>query len=194
VSDGAGILAGMIVRIEDSAHVTAHFLEERHKTGADRWDEVWEGVIHLVPSPTPEHQILNGLILAVTIPIATRRGLNAAPELSLFRPGSETDDFRQPDISYFLPLKAGARLERAELVVEIHSPADESYEKIPWYFSKIGVKEILVVHPETRFPKLFLPDGSKQERSVRSNVLGVTFEAVDGPQLRIAWDGGEARV
>lgn len=28
----------------------------RKRTGADRWDEMWEGVLHMPPVPTPEHQ------------------------------------------------------------------------------------------------------------------------------------------
>ena len=39
-------------------------LDERRKTGADRWDEVWDGVLHLVPSPTIEHQDLEGALEA----------------------------------------------------------------------------------------------------------------------------------
>ncbi|MFA0754332.1 MAG: hypothetical protein IMHGJWDQ_002118 [Candidatus Fervidibacter sp.] len=31
-------------------------LVERPKTGAARWDEVWDGVVHMSPMPSIEHQ------------------------------------------------------------------------------------------------------------------------------------------
>lgn len=38
-------------------------LARRRQLGLDRWDEMWEGVLHLVPSPSYEHQrILDELI------------------------------------------------------------------------------------------------------------------------------------
>jgi|HubBroStandDraft_6_1064221.scaffolds.fasta_scaffold05499_2 hypothetical protein len=31
-------------------------LEERRRSGADRRDEVWEGVLHVIPPPSVEHE------------------------------------------------------------------------------------------------------------------------------------------
>ncbi|HSB62095.1 MAG TPA: hypothetical protein VLI67_10270 [Vicinamibacteria bacterium] len=31
-------------------------LAHRKLTGVDRWDEMWEGVLHMSPAPTYEHQ------------------------------------------------------------------------------------------------------------------------------------------
>lgn len=30
-------------------------LEERRARGADRWDEMWEGELHMVPLPSEQH-------------------------------------------------------------------------------------------------------------------------------------------
>ena len=30
----------------------------RKRSGADQWDEMWEGVLHMPPSPTRDHQDL----------------------------------------------------------------------------------------------------------------------------------------
>ncbi len=182
----------MIIRFEAHEDAIAPFLEERRRMGGDRWDEVWEGIVHLVPSPTEEHQRLGAKILVATDSIATARGLSVAYELSLFQPGEWEKDYRNPDLIYYRP-PVGPRLVTAELVVEILSPGDETYQKLPFYYAR-GVKEVLVVEPKTRVPELHTPAAPEQKGVVRSAVLGVTFEAVPGPLLRIAWDGGEARV
>ena len=31
--------------------VPEYMLWERRRTGADRWDEMWEGVLHMAPAP-----------------------------------------------------------------------------------------------------------------------------------------------
>ncbi len=38
------------------AEVPADFLHERRQRGADIWDEMWEGVLHMPPAPNIEHQ------------------------------------------------------------------------------------------------------------------------------------------
>ena|SRR5947207_3088850 len=37
-------------------HVTGHELAHRRSTGLDRWDEMWEGILHTTPAPSLEHQ------------------------------------------------------------------------------------------------------------------------------------------
>ena len=38
--------------------VPPEILEWRKRTGADRWDEMWEGVLHMGPTPNYDHQDL----------------------------------------------------------------------------------------------------------------------------------------
>ena len=40
------------------SEVPPGLLAWRCRTGADRWDEVWEGVLHMAPSPSDDHQEL----------------------------------------------------------------------------------------------------------------------------------------
>jgi len=40
------------------------------------------------------------------------------------------------------------------LVIEIHSPDDETYKKLPWY-AKQGVREVVVINRDTRKVELF---------------------------------------
>ena len=38
------------------ADVPQHLLDSRARNGADQWDEMWEGVLHMPPAPNREHQ------------------------------------------------------------------------------------------------------------------------------------------
>ncbi len=40
--------------------VPPDILAWRKRTGADMWDEMWEGVLHMAPAPNREHQDLAG--------------------------------------------------------------------------------------------------------------------------------------
>ena len=36
--------------------IQPEFLEDRRRRRGDRWDEMWDGVLHMAPSPIIEHQ------------------------------------------------------------------------------------------------------------------------------------------
>lgn len=87
----------------------------------------------------------------------------------------------------------------AELVVEIRSKDDETYEKID-YYSERGVREMIVVHPGERRVELLRAIGGRPvpvqaglDGELESEVLGITLRTVDG-KLEITWDGGSATV
>lgn len=125
-------------------------LEERRKMGGDRFDEVWEGVLHMAPSPSVTHQrMAMKLILALT-PIARRRGLEVFAETGLVDPPRGWSDYRQPDLCVVRPSDVSERAieGRAELVIEILSPDDESREKLPFY-ARVGVREVWLLDPKT---------------------------------------------
>src|SRR5271155_5823092 len=109
--------------------VTESFLAERRRRGADRWDEMWEGVLHLVPQPTGWHQEFGAEIIMAAGPVAKTKGLVVFYEASLYK---ADDDYRVPDLCFALPSQRTKRgIEGgAELVVEILSPGDETYEKL----------------------------------------------------------------
>ena len=61
----------------------------------------------------------------------------------------------------------------AAVVVEIVSPDDETFEKLPFYAAH-GVEEVLVVEPEERKVRVLgLGDGNYEKRAT-SAVLGVS--------------------
>ena len=174
-------------------------LDERRRTGADRWDEMWEGVLHMVPPPSGEHQRVGTNLLLALAPLARSRGLEPFYETGLFRPGVD-DDYRVPDQVYARPGQVSRRGVEggAPLVVEIRSPGDETYEKLPWYAS-VGVDQVLVVHLEPRAAELFacregavVPAEAGPEGLVVDS-LGVTVAAVEG-RLLVAWEGGSAEI
>lgn len=122
-------------------------LAERRKLGHDRFDEMWEGVLHMVPPPDLAHQQLASWLLYHWTPLASARGLQVTAETGLFDPAVEGyTSYRQPDLAVWSPATTSARgIEgRAELVVEIRSPNDESYRKLPFY-ERVGVQEVLVI-------------------------------------------------
>lgn len=172
-------------------------LAERRKFGLDGRDEVWDGVLHMVPPPGGPHQEMSGELYLVLGPLAKHRGLRPYFEIGLFR---ASDDYRVPDQLYCRPEHRSERgVEGAELVVEIRSKGDETYEKIGFY-AGLGVGEMLIVHPEGRWVELLravgdrlLPVTTDAAGSVRSEVLGAQFTTVEG-RLRITWENGVADV
>ncbi|MGI9023695.1 MAG: Uma2 family endonuclease [Acidimicrobiales bacterium] len=179
--------------------VPEELLEERRRTGLDGHDEMWDGVLHMVPAASSPHQILAGELMAALLPLAKLRGLLGMPEAGLYRPGpSGEHDFRVPDLVFARPddiVERGVE-GRAELVIEILSPGDESHAKLGFY-EEMAVREFLIVDPRTKQFELFRlsdrglvpvpPDGAG---TVGLSSLGLTLSNVDEPKLRLAWDGG----
>jgi Uma2 family endonuclease len=117
------------------------------------------------------------------------RGLIVSLETGFY--GVDTD-YRVPDIAVYRSDQASKRgTDSAELVVEIRSPGDESMAKIPWYLAQ-GCREVIIVDRDTLEVELHTSGGRRDP--ARSDVLGCTLETVDGPVLRVAWDGGAATI
>lgn len=170
-------------------------LEERRRRGLDKRDELWDGVLRMIPPASELHQRVGGKLFAALQPLAERRGLRAYYETGLFR---TDDDYRVPGQAYVHPEATSERgiEEGADLVVELVSPGDETYDKIDWYAAR-GVAEMLIVHPGERRAELLrrvgdrlLPVTADAEGWVRSEALGAGFATVerDGPRLCVAGD------
>jgi Uma2 family endonuclease len=172
-------------------------LDERRRLGHDRRDEMWDGVRHQIPPPGGPHQRLSSALHRVLAPIAELRDLVPHMETGLFR---ADDDYRVPDQLYCRPGRCSERgAEGAEFLVEVRSPDDDTYAKIPFY-EDMGVRELLVVHPADRRIELLRNVGgelrpltSDAEGAVRSDVLGVRFVTVAG-RLRLTWADGTAEL
>ena len=183
-------MRAVMVNVPDS------LLAERRRTGADLFDEMWEGVLHMVPAPSAAHQRLNAKLMMVLGPLAEARGLVPLVEANLHR---ADEDYRVPDQIYARADQLSDRgAERAAvLVVEFLSPGDETYDKLDWYAAG-GVDEVLVVDPHSRQAEVFGRRGSRmvlvESAPGRLESLGVELETVEGPKLRVTWDGGTAEV
>jgi Uma2 family endonuclease len=146
------------------AELTA-LLERRRRAGADRLDEVWEGVHHVVPAPSGEHADL-AQQLAVLID-GPARSAGLVPTMHEFNLGESEHDFRVPDGGLHRQRPRGAWQATAALVIEIVSAGDESREKLPFYAAH-DVAEVVIVDPAERAVEwLALRDGGYQavERS-----------------------------
>ncbi len=120
--------------------------ERRRISGLDRLDEVWDGVLHMVPAPTDGHGDIESQLHAILRPLARQAGLRMIGQSNL---GESTHDYRVPDSALHRPGTAGTWHPTAALVIEIVSPGDESWDKLPFYAAH-EVDEVLIVELEER--------------------------------------------
>ena len=140
--------------------VPEEWLDERHRLDLDRKDEMWDGVLHMVPPASSMHNELGGHLFSVLRPVATEQGLRSFPEPGVFDPAIEgMTSYRVADYGFALTQHVTTRgIEgRAALLIEVLSPADESYEKLTFYRS-VGVEELLYLDPRTRAFEVRRPD------------------------------------
>jgi Uma2 family endonuclease len=122
-------------------------LERRRRWGADRHDEVWEGVLHMGPAPHGRHVDVQQQLAELLGPLARAAGL--FPTIGEFNLGENAEDFRVPDGGLHRAREDTLWYPTAALVVEIVSPGDESREKLPFYAAR-RVDEVLIVDPRER--------------------------------------------
>src|SRR4029453_6492610 len=132
-------------------------LEERQRTGADRWDEMWEGVLHMPPMPNIDHQDFEGDLESYLRRTWTRlQGGKVYHNVNVATPGGWPDDYRIPDLALLTAkCKASNRGDYLEgppdAVVEIESPGDETREKLAFY-AALGVQEAWIIDRDTKAP------------------------------------------
>jgi Uma2 family endonuclease len=120
-------------------------LERRRRSGLDRRDELWKGVLHMVPAPGYKHFRLDQQLAELIGPAAKTAGLVFGGEFNL----GDRDDFRVPDRGLHRAADRDDWQRTAALVVEIVSPGDESWEKLGFYAAR-DVDEVLIVDPQKR--------------------------------------------
>lgn len=156
-------------------------LERRRRSGLDRLDEVWAGVLHMVPAPDYTHGRIESQLHRLLGPAAQAAGLEMVGQGNL---GESAHDFRVPDSALHRPGAGGLWHATAALVIEIVSPGDESWQKLPFYASH-RVDEVLIVDPGARAVHwLALADGEYKpvERSALIDLgPGQLAEQIDWP-------------
>ena len=185
--------------------VPEHVLRWRKQTGADRWDEMWEGVLHMAPAPNREHQDLEAsLEMWLRLHWAQPRRNRVYHQINVASPGGWPDqDYRIPDLVLLTPDRF--HIDRNEYfngattaVVEIHSPGDEAYEKLPFY-AWLGVPEVWIIHRDTRQPELYALQGEQYQPQtpdgegwLGSAATGVLLRGEPGGKLGIQVAGEPA--
>jgi hypothetical protein len=185
---------------------------ERALTGADRFDEVWEGVYMMAPLANNEHQLFTsqlGGIFMVVVPW---------PEVAMTLVGCNVSDrekgwkrnYRCPDVAVFLKGTTAKDCGThwfggPDFALEVVSPNDRSREKLAFY-AKIGVRELLIVDRKPWRLELYrLREGvlrrvgtsaAKRPTILASEVLPLTFaleSAKPRPRLVVATADGSRR-
>jgi Uma2 family endonuclease len=141
--------------------IPGHILDWRKRTGADQRDEMWDGVLHMSPEPNCDHQDFEGDFETwLRIHWARPRGHRVLHRINVAAPGEWPINFRIPDLVLLTRERFSINKNEyfdggPDVVVEIRSPDDETYDKLSFY-AEIGVLEIWVIDRDTKEPELYL--------------------------------------
>lgn len=145
--------------------IARDFIRERQGRCVDGPDEVWEGVYVVPPLANNAHQRLVGAYTSILTEVVANAGQ--------VQPGANVSDrrsgwshsFRGPDV--VVVLNGGIAEDCGthwfggpDFLVEVESPRDPIPEKLEFY-AKIKVREVLVIHRETRQMTLYRHDGER---------------------------------
>ena len=154
------------VRILDPDLVRS-FIRLRQEQDLDGPDEVWEGVYVVPPLASNPHQGLVGALTGILFHVVNLEGRGQVfPGANVSDRRTDWDhNFRGPDIAVVLAdsraVDCGTHwFGGPDFLVEVQSPGDETDEKIPFY-SKIQVRELLIIHRDTRQLRLYRHDGQQ---------------------------------
>ena len=201
----------MVALITDPA-LEQQLIAERQASGADKYDEVWEGVYVMAPLANNEHQdLVKELTTVLTISVDW-------PGLGKVYPGVNVSDrredwkqnYRCPDVAVFLKDTGAESCEThwyggPDLVVEIASSNERVLEKLPFY-AKIGTRELMVIDRDPWQITLYRLQGGKLElrssstledsKILSSEVVPLSWRLVSGdkgPGIEIIHQDGDRR-
>lgn len=187
-------------------HVREEELADRRAKGLDRWDEMWEGVLHMTPAPSLEHQRIVDTMIEFLRPHLRNTGRGALYSgINVFRESGPAMDYRIPDLTFVAAARAhilrsdGVRGDGPDAVIEIQPPEDETYDKLPFY-AALRVREVIVCDRETKEPELFRLAGAQHVAVQRdadgwlmSNTLAVRLRRVGDTPARLRVEDLDAR-
>jgi len=181
--------------------VSEDVLEWRKRTGADRWDEMWEGELHMPPAPDSDHSDMEWVLETwLRVRWASGIGAKVHHQMNVASQGGWPNDYRIPDLVLLKPERLHVHKKLycdggPNVVVEIHSPGDESYEKLPFY-GRIGVEEAWIIDRDTKVPEIYLFRGEDHEPAtpdaegwLTSPATGVRLRGEAGNKLAIQLAG-----
>jgi Uma2 family endonuclease len=179
-------------------HLREEELADRRSKGLDRWDEMWEGVLHMTPAPSLEHQrILADLVEFLRPHLRTTGRGTLVVGINVFRDLGAIADYRIPDLTFVAAGREhvlqddGIRGEGPDAVIEIRSPDDETYDKLPFY-AALSVKEVVICDRDSKAPQIYRLAGSQyvlvagdRDGWLVSDALGVRVRRISGPPPRL---------
>lgn len=193
-----------------TALITDRLLEERliaerQATGADRWDEVWDGVYVMNPMANLEHQrVASRFVTALSNALEGSPAEVIGPINVSDREEGWTHNYRIPDAVVLLRECAAKDCDThvcggPDFVCEIVSEGDRTHAKFEFY-AKIGVREFLIIDRDpwqlelySREDKDFrlLERGTPADgKSIQSLILPLQFRlglsaSMNRPQIEI---------
>ncbi len=185
--------------------VSPEVLARRKLTGVDRRDELWEGVWHMAPAPSREHQRILDELIVFLLPLLKRAGRGTLHSgINVFDEASRSENYRIPDVTFVAAgresvlAEDGTRGGAPDAVIEIRSPEDESYDKLP-FFASLGVREVIIIDRDTKKPEIYRLAGSQylavavdREGWVGSETLRVRWRQSPGSPVLAIEDVGDA--
>lgn len=144
-------------------------LEARRIAGADKLDEVWDGVVHMSPDPNRAHSDIQAQLVDIFRKPAEASGLWRSVTFNL---GPGKHNFRIPDFGLHRSRSGAEWTLTAALVAEIVSPGDESWKKFDFYAAH-KVDEVLIIDPHKRSVDWFAlrPDRSGYDPTEQSGLI-----------------------
>lgn len=124
---------------------------QRKATGADRFDEVWDGVYVMAPLANDEHQGIAARLVSVfqfvlgwDSAAKVRAGVNVSDRVADWQ-----FNYRCPDVVVYMPTTTARNLEThwvggPDFGVEVASPKEEPRQKLAFY-AAVNTRELLVV-------------------------------------------------
>jgi Uma2 family endonuclease len=125
-------------------------IAKRRAQGLDLFDELWNGEYHMNPAPHSRHGDLDFQLPILLAQLAKERGLFSKGVFNL----GTTENYRVPDLGFTRDRTNDTYVATAVLVIEIVSPGDETFEKLPHY-RDCGVEEVVVIDPLSTTVRIF---------------------------------------
>jgi Uma2 family endonuclease len=106
---------------------------QRRRTGIDRFDEMWEGVLHMAPAPNDEHRRIVDELIELVRPLLRQTGRGVLRSgINVFDEAADHESYRVPDLTFVAAQRTGLmaadgiRGGGPDAVIEVRSPGDES--------------------------------------------------------------------
>jgi len=119
-------------------------IDKRRELGLDGHDEVWNGVYVMAPFADLSHGAVKSRVVRIVDPLAEAAGLVPGDSFNL----GDAQSFRVPDAGWHWQLPKGVYAATAAIVLEVLSPDDRTFDKLPFYAAH-HVQEVLVASPVT---------------------------------------------